>query len=340
MKHVKCSGTPYEIGQQHGQTAKTEVYGSIAFYEAFFKERTNLSWSQVQDVSRAFLPFLDSTYPEYVEEMKGVADGAGVDLDSIVALNVRTEIAYGMLSDGCTAFTWKTSDQSFIGQNWDWRIEQTPNIISLAIQQPSKPTITMMTEGGIIGKIGLNSAGVGVTLNAISAPGVIYNKLPVHLALRTVLNSTSREEATSSLRKSGIAAAGHITIADAATGAVGLECTALDIVEMPMDNKGTCTHSNHLVNQHKVKENSILTDSPFRLDRVQELIKGIEEPTIQNLSEMLKDEKNYPAAICRAVGEKSTIATLFSIIMDLKAGVAKVKIGRPNEDGEVFELRP
>ncbi|KIV84372.1 hypothetical protein PV11_00157 [Exophiala sideris] len=340
MKHVKCSGTPYEIGHQHGQTAKTEVHGSIAFYEAFFKERTNLSWPQVRDVSRAFLPFLDSTYPEYVEEMKGVADGAGTDLDSIVALNVRTEIAYGMLSDGCTALTWKTSDQSFIAQNWDWRIEQTPNIISLAIQQPSKPTINMMTEGGIIGKIGLNSAGVGVTLNAISAPGVAYNKLPVHLALRTVLNSTSREEATNALRKTGVAAAGHITIADAATGAVGFECTASDIVEMPMDQNGTCTHSNHLVKQHKVQENGILTDSPFRLDRIQELIRGTEKPTLQNLTEMLKDEKNYPAAICRAVGEKSSIQSLFSIVMDLKHGVARVKIGRPIEDGEVFELKP
>lgn len=269
-----------------------------------------------------------------------MADGAGVDLDSIVALNVRTEIAYGMLSDGCTAFTWKTSDDSFIGQNWDWRTEQTPNIISLAIEQSPKPTINMMTEGGIIGKIGLNSAGVGVTLNAISAPGVSYNKLPVHLALRTVLNSSSREEAANALRRNGVAAAGHITIADATTGAVGFECTALDIVEMPMDQRGTCTHSNHLVKQHKVKESAVLTDSPFRLNRIQELISHTEKPTLQNLSEMLKDEKNYPAAINRSVGEKSAIQTLFSIVMDLKHGLAKVKIGRPTDDGEVFELKP
>ncbi|EXJ80960.1 hypothetical protein A1O3_07248 [Capronia epimyces CBS 606.96] len=340
MKHVRCSGTPYEIGQQHGQAAKTEVHGSIAFYTQFFEDRTKLSWLQVRDVARRFLPWLETSYPEFVEEMKGVADGAGLDLESIVALNVRTEIAFGMLSDGCTALAWKTSDASFLAQNWDWRFEQSPNIISLWIEQAPKPRIHMMTEGGIIGKIGLNSAGVGVTLNAIQALGVSYSKLPCHLALRTVLNSTSREAAANTLRQIGVASACHITIADASTGGTGFECTAHDIVEIPMDQNGICTHSNHLVKQHKVEGTLFVQDSPFRLERIQELIRGVNKPSVQNLGEILKDEKNYPAAICRALGEKSTSATLFSIVMDLKQGFARVKMGRPTEDGAVFELNP
>ncbi|KIW81154.1 hypothetical protein Z517_04177 [Fonsecaea pedrosoi CBS 271.37] len=344
MKHIKCSGTPYEIGRQHGEAAKTEVHGSMAFYGAYFKERAKLSWPQVQDVARKSLPWLQNSYPEYVEEMQGVADGAGLDLESIVALNVRTEIAFGMVSDGCTALAWKTSDASFLAQNWDWNFDQTPNIICLSIEQPGKPRIHMMSEGGIIGKIGMNSAGVGVTLNAIQAPGVSFDKLPCHLALRTALNSTSKDAAAAALRKAGVASACHITIADAATGGVGFECTALDIVEMPMDTdgalRGSCTHSNHLVKQHKVAGNVLVADSPFRLDRIQELMKDIGKPTMENLKEILKDEKNYPVAINRAVGEKNTSQTLFSIIMDLKQGFADVKMGRPTEDGESFQLRP
>jgi isopenicillin-N N-acyltransferase-like protein len=257
---------------------------------------------------------------------------------------VRTEIAFGMLSDGCTALSWKTSDASFLAQNWDWNFDQTPNIICLSIKQSPKPSIHMMTEGGIIGKIGLNSAGVGVTLNAIQAPGVSYDKLPCHLALRTVLNSTSREAAANALRKTGLASACHITIADSSTGGIGFECTALDIVEMPMEQDGqlpgTCTHSNHLVKKHKVEEKAFLIDSPFRLDRIQELMKNTGKPSLEGISEMLKDDKNYPTAINRAVGEKSTSQTLFSIVMDLRKGFARVKMGRPTEDGEVFELKP
>ncbi|ETI27535.1 hypothetical protein G647_09726 [Cladophialophora carrionii CBS 160.54] len=344
VKHIQCSGTPYEIGYLHGQGAKTQVHGSIAFYGAFFKERTKLAWSEVRDVASRFVPFIESAYPEYVEEMHGVADGAGVDLESIVALNVRTEIAYGMLSDGCTALSWKTSDASFLAQNWDWNFEQTPNIVCLSITQPPKPNIHMMTEGGIIGKIGLNSAGVGVTLNAIQAPGVSYDKLPCHLALRTALNSASKEAAVDALRKTGVASACHITIADSSTGGIGFECTALDIIEMPMETDGqlagTCTHSNHLVKKHKVEGTVFLNDSPFRLDRIQELMRTVDKPSVEKISEMLKDDKNYPTAINRAVGEKSTSQTLFSIVMDLGKGFARVKMGRPTEDGEVFELKP
>lgn len=36
-------------------------------------------------------------YPELLEEMQGVADGAGVSLASIIALNVRTEVTYGLM---------------------------------------------------------------------------------------------------------------------------------------------------------------------------------------------------------------------------------------------------
>lgn len=91
----------------------------MAFYEAFFKQKTKLSWKEVQQEARKFLPYLQSSWPDYVDEMEGLADGAGVEFESILALNVRTEIGFGLVSDGCTAFSWKTDTASFIGQNWD-----------------------------------------------------------------------------------------------------------------------------------------------------------------------------------------------------------------------------
>jgi isopenicillin-N N-acyltransferase-like protein len=51
--------------------------------------------------------------------MRGIADGAKRDLLDIVALNVRTEINFGLFSDGCTALAWHTGDHAWLGQNWD-----------------------------------------------------------------------------------------------------------------------------------------------------------------------------------------------------------------------------
>ena len=65
--------------------------------------------------------------------MIGVADGAGVDLPSVIALNVRTEITFGLFSDGCTALSWypPSSNTSYLAQNWDWMEPQKQNLIIL-----------------------------------------------------------------------------------------------------------------------------------------------------------------------------------------------------------------
>jgi isopenicillin-N N-acyltransferase-like protein len=51
--------------------------------------------------------------------MRGIADGAGKQLLDIVALNVRTEINFGLFSDGCTSLAWHTEEHAWLAQNWD-----------------------------------------------------------------------------------------------------------------------------------------------------------------------------------------------------------------------------
>jgi len=70
-----------------------------------------------------YQPYLSGNFPKYVTEMQGVADGAGVEYEDILAMNVRTEIAFGAFNDGCTALSWKAGEKSLLAQNWDWNIE-------------------------------------------------------------------------------------------------------------------------------------------------------------------------------------------------------------------------
>ncbi|KAL9107729.1 MAG: hypothetical protein Q9227_007444 [Pyrenula ochraceoflavens] len=331
MLSIECEGSPREIGLTHGRIAKDQIRCSIRFYEQLFREKTSLSWPEICQVARKFMPVLADKWTSYLDEMQGVAEGSGQDFDDILALNVRTEIAYGMFNDGCTALSWKSQkdENSFLAQNWDWQHEQKGNLISMTIYQAEKPAIHMMTEAGIIGKIGLNSSGVGVTLNAIKAKGVDFQRLPCHLALRTVLESQSREAAVARLEDAGVASACHILVADP-TGGVGLECSAKGIVSLPMTN-GIVTHTNHYIGPTDAPESKMaFPDSPFRLARVRELIhEAGSEPSVQRIENILKDEKNYPCSICRAETKDSTVATLFSVVMDLKRKAVVFKLGRP-----------
>ncbi|KAL8963843.1 MAG: hypothetical protein Q9183_004911, partial [Haloplaca sp. 2 TL-2023] len=268
-----------------------------------------------------------------------VAEGAGVSLSSILALNVRTEIAFGMFADGCTALAWKSSSGSFLAQNWDWQQEQKDNLIRLRIRHGNRLKIDMITEAGIIGKIGMNSAGVGVCLNATRAKGVDFGKLPCHLALRRCLESRSRTEAATALQHTGVASSCHILVADP-DGGTGLECSSADVVPIPMSGAGLVVHTNHSIKPHPgVEENIEFEDSEPRLKRINKLTQTAEADA-QWIRKILEDEDGFPNSINRQQKKESTIATLFSIVMDLTACSAEIRMGRPTAATETLALHP
>ncbi|CAI4214292.1 unnamed protein product [Parascedosporium putredinis] len=346
-----------EVGFQHGAGARNQVHGSIAFYENLFQTTCALNWDKVRGEASKYVTALQDLCPRYLEEMRGLAQGAGVELLDIVAINVRTEITFGLYieqpelpieMDGCTSIALKSpGGPLLLAQNWDWMKEQAPNLLVCHISQPGTeiPRFSMVTEAGVIGKIGLNECGVGVCLNAIKARGVNPGMLPVHLGLRAVLESRTREDAMAKLRASGIAGSAHILVADA-HAATGLECTVQGIKSLEMDGDGIIVHSNHLVLDHEnVVEPPWLHDSPIRLKRARVLLDQVlgtatSAPGPETLVPLFEDEEGYPFSINRAQVGECTTETLFNIVMDLANKQATVRFGRvgTTESGEAVEL--
>ncbi|KAI1407337.1 AAT-domain-containing protein [Hypoxylon sp. FL1857] len=347
MLEIQCSGTPYEIGLTHGRLAKEKIEGSIGFYARLFRESCSMGWAEVLQEALKYFELLKRIAPRYLVEINGIADGAGIPFLDILALNVRSEITFGLFSDtskgvtdvpsdGCTSLGWLAGSKSFLCQNWDWRVEQSPNLIICYISHTGVdiPDIAMVTEAGIIGKIGFNSKGVGCCLNAIRCRGLDQSKLPIHFALRTVLESKSRREAVKRVVSFGVAGGGHILVGDA-TGSTGLECTSLWVKELPMDDEGRVCHTNHLVlDKSDIDEPPWLEDSPFRLERIQELTANVSKPTLDTIFEIFKDTQGYPASINRKQQVNNKPETLFNIVMDLTSKTAQVTFGRPTEYDE------
>jgi isopenicillin-N N-acyltransferase-like protein len=112
-----------------------------------FQSTSKLSWSDVREVAKEFQSTLEKLTPHVYAEMEGIAEGAGLDVLDIVALNSRSEIALGKFSDGCTTLCWKKSDGArALSQNWDWTANVKKNLAMVSIEQAGKPTIYMVTE--------------------------------------------------------------------------------------------------------------------------------------------------------------------------------------------------
>ncbi|KAJ6439291.1 integral membrane protein [Purpureocillium lavendulum] len=302
------------IGLAHGRGAKAEIERGLAFYTNLFWEASKLRWPQVQLLAKEFDDVIRAQWPRYYDEIRDR------DVLDILALNVRSEIVFGQFSDGCTSAycAGKGQTYSYMGQNWDWMEEQKANLVQLTIVQTGLPAIKMITEAGIIGKIGLNSAGVGVCFNAIRARGLDKTRLPVHLGLRVALESTSVEQALSRLRAAGMASSAHFLIGDATT-AVGLEFTSSTFACVPVSDAGCIVHANHMLLPHPgIDEPKWLDDSAPRVATMERNIRAAGQLSWEAFRTLFEDETGYPCSINRAAEGKGEFPTLFNICIDLE----------------------
>ncbi|KAJ4342116.1 hypothetical protein N0V95_007026 [Ascochyta clinopodiicola] len=217
---------------------------------------------------------------------------------------------------------------------------QKQNLIITKITQQDKPTILQVTEAGILGKIGFNSAGVGTLFNAIRVHGADPSRLPAHLGLRMALESTSVANAVQQLESYGMASSAHILLADTTT-ALGLEFTKSSFAYCEADAQGRVVHTNHLLKEHPGERDTVwLKDSLTRVATMTENAGRLgTEPSWEAVSGLFEDEQNAPGAICRVQTEETGSATLFNIVMDLKSRRAVVRLGRPTEVEETVELQ-
>src|SRR5690625_4620801 len=216
MKFLELSGTPFEIGRQHGEQAKEEIHISLNSYEKLFYEWGKFAWKDAAEQAKQYIDYIDRVDETFLEEIDGIAKGAGVDFSDILILNARSEIALTMPNTlgGCTSVAALPpfAEQTFLAQNWDWRSAQYDATVGMRIEQKGRPVIQMITEAGIIGKIGFNDAGLGVCLNAIRAT-LAKEYLPLHFGLRLVLNSENIDEAAELVAENKIASAANFLLA-------------------------------------------------------------------------------------------------------------------------------
>lgn len=336
MKTIELKGSSFEIGLKHGEVGRNEVHRSLKTYEELFKGYALLSWKEAREKALLHLDAIQSYRPEYITEMEGIARGAGVEFEDILTLNTRSEIALTNAPDGCTALaiTEPRTSKTWLAQNWDWKGDQSSALLFLKINQQDKPNIQMITEGGIIGKIGCNDAGVGVCLNAITT-STVERKVPIHLGLRAVLDSFTFEEALSSINDNQIAAPAHILIASREKKIISLEVSPLYTAKIEPTN-GVLVHTNHICSS-ALKE--FVTDSPkedsykrlsIMTKSLSALGRDIEK---QDLFSLLSNHENYPDSICRHDNPDrvahENMETVFSIVMDLTSGEMSVIEGQP-----------
>lgn len=306
--HRSEEATPRERGEAFGRARAGMVAHTVAVYERLFGDVDPLV---VGPDVRAL--------PEEREELAGIAAGADVDLHALLAVNARTELLAGAAPHSeCSV----VGGGALLAQNWDWHVDLAESTLVWIVREPSGGWFATLTEAGILAKIGLNSAGLGVCLNLLecSADGGLDGE-PIHLLIRRVLSSCGTlNEALELLCGARVSGSSAVTVAvPGEVATVELSPGGASVVRGGF-------HTNHFLAPPPAGRDTGVEESPsteLRLDVIRR----------QPLRDALRSHEGHPFGVCRHVDEslpwEERTATLASVVMDLAAPSLRVAFGQP-----------
>ncbi|WP_296380503.1 C45 family peptidase [Reyranella sp.] len=318
---IELSGSPRERGRQHGRAAPDRIKRGIAMYsESLLKN--GVDWKQLEQRAEAMVPTVDTFDPTYVEEMRGIAEGAGTAFAGIMLMNARTEMVAAArkqqvqkdVPDGCTAalaLPEASADGVLLhGQNWDWRAECAETAVVLRIRREDGPDILTFTEAGGLARSGLNSAGIGLTANALECDRD-YRRgagVPLPFIRRKVLESAYLAEAVRTIFSTPKLGSNHMAVSHCGGEAFGFECAPDETFWIAPD-KGVYVHANHWIAdaaRARVKDTGIQETpcSIYRDKRVREHLTrkrdgGHGKLTLEDFRQAFFDDYGSPWSVCR-----------------------------------------
>ncbi len=281
VPRISLRGGARERGRRYGEAAVDRIAISLACYGEMFAV-CGLGWQQAEARAAPFETVIERAFPEALEEIHGIAEGAGVSFGALLALNVRTELLppnylalVAAMAGGektgerhaneCTSFAISRSGPAqasagapgaaagapepvWLAQNWDWLGVQRDALVLLEVEPQAGPRYLTLTEAGMLAKIGLNEQGLGVTLNILrSVDDGEHLGMPVHILLRALLSCASVEEALTFARaQPHYTASSNVMMADAQGAIASIEHSPRG-VRVLRPEAGRLWHTNHFL---------------------------------------------------------------------------------------------
>lgn len=309
--HRSRERTPYERGEAFGRAQAAPIANTLALYRRMFAETTGADPRAEGGKVRLS--------PEADEEIRGIAAGSGLDERELRAANARTEILAGRGATECSV----VGAGGLLAQNWDWHPDAAASTVVWVVEHEHGWFATL-TEAGILAKIGLNDAGLGVCLNLLNttADGGL-DGTPIHLLLRQTLETCRTvDEAVALLAGARTSASSAVTVArpnDVAS--VELNPGGANVVRGHVG-----AHTNHFLVAPRRGHDTTPEESPSTIGRL-EVVRS------QPLLDALRSHESHPKGVCRHVDETEPWAerteTVASVVMNLAARRFHVAAGQP-----------
>jgi isopenicillin-N N-acyltransferase like protein len=320
--HRSTEVSAYDRGHALGAAHADAVHNTVSFYRTILAADFELGVGDLEACGvevRGALTGLG--YAGMVEEIEGIADGAGCSRDELLALNARTELIAGgryaaapggaenyrgpRLVSECSAIgalpELEPEGHCVLAQNWDFHPDLRPSRLLWLIEQDGGRWLCTFTEAGILAKFGLNSAGIAATMNFLASDddGGLGG-LPIHLLARAVLEDAEDwQGALRILTETPVTASSNFNVAFGDPDAPGL-CSAevtpkgTRIVE---PESGLLVHTNHFLDPAGITD-LMLADSRVRRDDILRVLGDRASVAVRDVMDALSMHDHAPGSVC------------------------------------------
>lgn len=329
---LEVRGTYREVGWQIGTQMRQALHRLVQRIRN--KVPAGLTYEDFIRQGQVFLAYSRGAYPQYVEELEGIAEGAELPLEELF-LGMCEELWDPLLwRRGCTDFAARgraTVDGStLLAHTNDMPPDFEEDLVILKVQAGDEPEFLAVSDAGLGISAGFNAAGIALTGNEVSArdlrPGV-----PRLLIVRAILAARYLGEAMDACLLPQRASNYNNIIADPWGEVYSVEGSATDYEALYID-EDIFAHTNHYLSpamRHLEADRNGLGGSIIRYHRAMRLLRenfGSLSP--ERFQVLLADHANYPLSICKHGIETVTV---FSIIIDVGRRRAWIGRGRPCE---------
>lgn len=340
LRIVKLDGPPHERGLVHGKTLKDPIHELLKLWKADLADRYKMdadAFIKKMVEGTQFPAAIKKWTPDLLEEVAGIAKGAGVDFDTMLVFQLIDEYwvhGPGVAGEHCSAvgFARRGDRPCYVAQNMDLEGFRNGFQVILHIKQPdAKLEALVLSNPGLIGLNGLNNRSVGLCCNTLGQLAYCSDGLPVACVVRGLLQRDTEAAAVEFLKQVKHAS-GQNYIVGGPDKVYDFECSAAKVVAFsPKGGPDVVWHTNHpLVNDDynggyrkalQKKENENKADnSTVRLESLERrLSKDAAAPGLELIKTTLsaKDSAEFP--VCRPHKNKKDNFTFAATIMVLSA---------------------
>lgn len=317
IPYIEVSGTNKQIGEAIGEHLRDDIEVALTRFEKHYKPTPKLKARRTK-----LLVTAKKYFPEYIDELQGIADGAEQKIDRLISFSFEEELAY---FESCSTFAVTTGHTILFGHNEDWD-HPMPLYVVKAKPKKGPAFLSLSYAAQLPGTSAtINEAGLVYSSNSI-ATDLVEGGLPKIYCLRSMASASSLDALVNRIAQTD-RCSGNNSVIIYKKGMFTLEWSPTKLAVETCES--WIAHANKFI----LPEMKDACHPPGRgstsVGRLQQMWNGLIGGSIvnaQGMKKLLASHEDKPLSLCRHAKDDHTIA---SIVIDTASRRMEVVYGNP-----------